>query len=295
MPAQPSTMASARSSRIAAVISAEIFPSASVLRSSSASTGTSAARTRAQRSARPYFRKLCSIGTMETPSVVTTAKRAAIRLAMDEANAKLIAEKGIWLSTQPFLDLSGAAALGPAEQDKMRQVVAGTDRVYALAKKYKIKTAFGTDVLFSQALAEKQGSMLAALTRWYTPAEALAMLDIVGHHRQHVGDELEPVRHGPHRRERSGRSDGILGQGVQAITRMGLLGPYTFAGGRSRQLGVWDIHRLQKRPDHRRKLNRPVIRQPVACVRDHLMPCCLNSTAPGHRTYLASADRTFTN
>ena len=57
----------------------------------------------------------------------------------------------------------------------MRQVVAGTDRVYALAKKYHLKTAFGTDILFSQALAEKQGSMLAALTRWYTPAEALTM------------------------------------------------------------------------------------------------------------------------
>ena len=57
----------------------------------------------------------------------------------------------------------------------MRQVVAGTDRVYALAKKYHIKTAFGTDVLFSKALADKQGSMLAALTRWYTPAEALTM------------------------------------------------------------------------------------------------------------------------
>ena len=94
---------------------------------------------------------------------------------MDEASAKLIAEKGIWLSTQPFLDIAGAAALGPAEQDKMRQVVTGTERIYALVKKYNIKTAFGTDVLFSRALAEKQGSMLAALTRWYTPAEALAM------------------------------------------------------------------------------------------------------------------------
>nr|WP_246788961.1 amidohydrolase family protein [Bradyrhizobium sp. CIR48] len=94
---------------------------------------------------------------------------------MDEASAKLIAEKGIWLSTQPFLDISAAAALGPAEQDKMRQVVAGTDRVYALAKKYGIKTAFGTDVLFSQALADRQGAMLAALARWYTSAEALAM------------------------------------------------------------------------------------------------------------------------
>ncbi|MGY4260633.1 imidazolonepropionase-like amidohydrolase [Bradyrhizobium sp. USDA 4516] len=94
---------------------------------------------------------------------------------IDDASARLMAEKGIWLSTQPFLDMSGASALGPAEQDKMRQVVAGTDRVYGFAKKYKLKTAFGTDVLFSKALADRQGAMLTTLTRWYTPAEALIM------------------------------------------------------------------------------------------------------------------------
>ncbi|MES5482789.1 amidohydrolase family protein [Bradyrhizobium sp. INPA03-11B] len=94
---------------------------------------------------------------------------------MDDATARLMAEKGIWLSTQPFLDLAGASALGPAEQEKMRQVVSGTERVYALARKYRIKTAFGTDVLFSKALADRQGNMLADLTRWYTAAEALTM------------------------------------------------------------------------------------------------------------------------
>ncbi|MCK1394648.1 amidohydrolase family protein [Bradyrhizobium sp. 1] len=115
-----------------------------------------------------------------TPVAIQRSIAAGLRCIehghlMDEASAKLMAEKGIWLSTQPFLDISGAAALGPAEQDKMRQVVAGTDRVYALAKKYRIKTAFGTDVLFSKALADKQGAMLTALTRWYTSAEALIM------------------------------------------------------------------------------------------------------------------------
>jgi imidazolonepropionase-like amidohydrolase len=94
---------------------------------------------------------------------------------MDDATARLMAEKGIWLSTQPFLDASAASGVGPAEQDKMRQVVTGTETVYALAKKYRIKTAFGTDVLFSQALAERQGAMLASLTRWYTPPETLIM------------------------------------------------------------------------------------------------------------------------
>ena len=54
-------------------------------------------------------------------------------------------------------------------------MVQGTDTVYALAKKYRLKTAFGTDILFSQELARHQGARLAKLTRWYTPAEALTM------------------------------------------------------------------------------------------------------------------------
>ena len=79
---------------------------------------------------------------------------------MDEATAKLMAEKGIWLSTQPFLDddgEAGAAQLGPAEQAKMKQVIAGTDNVYRLAKKYHLKTAFGTDILFSASRGAAAG------------------------------------------------------------------------------------------------------------------------------------------
>jgi len=97
---------------------------------------------------------------------------------MDDETAKLMAEKGIWLSTQPLLDMGGeggAQELGPAEQAKMKQVIEGTDNVYRLAKKYHLKTAFGTDILFSAREAEQQGSRLAALARWYTPAEALIM------------------------------------------------------------------------------------------------------------------------
>jgi imidazolonepropionase-like amidohydrolase len=115
-----------------------------------------------------------------TPAAIQRSIAAGVRCIehghlMDDATARLMAEKGIWLSTQPFLNLSGASALGPAEQDKMRQVVAGTDVVYALARKYRIKTAFGTDILFSKTQADRQGAMLSSLTRWYTPAEALIM------------------------------------------------------------------------------------------------------------------------
>jgi imidazolonepropionase-like amidohydrolase len=115
-----------------------------------------------------------------TPTAIQRSIAAGVKCIehghlMDEATARLMAEKGIWLSTQPFSDLTGASALGPAEQAKKQEVVAGTDRVYALARQYKIKTAFGTDVLFSQELAKQQGALLASLTRWYTPAEALIM------------------------------------------------------------------------------------------------------------------------
>ncbi|WP_192357492.1 metal-dependent hydrolase family protein [Mesorhizobium mediterraneum] len=95
---------------------------------------------------------------------------------MDEATAKLIAEKDIWLSLQPLPELmrTGLQA-GSVERAKADEVWPGIGRTYKLAKKYKIKTAWGTDVLFSRALAKQQGAILASLVRWYTPAEALVM------------------------------------------------------------------------------------------------------------------------
>ncbi len=95
---------------------------------------------------------------------------------MDEPTAKLMAEKGIWLSIQPFPpDLADAFPPGSEERAKFQEVYKGTETAYSLAKRYKLKTAFGTDVLFSQALAQRQGAMLASLVRWYSPAETLAM------------------------------------------------------------------------------------------------------------------------
>jgi len=95
---------------------------------------------------------------------------------MDEPTAKLIAERGIWLSTQAFPDeMADAFPEGSQERAKAFEVFAGTDKTIALAKKYKLKTAFGTDVLFSQSLAQRQGELLVKFTRWYTPAETLAM------------------------------------------------------------------------------------------------------------------------
>jgi imidazolonepropionase-like amidohydrolase len=116
-----------------------------------------------------------------TPAAIQGAIAAGVKCIehghlMDESTAKLMAEKGIWLSTQPFPEeLGNAFPRGSHEFEKFQEVLAGTETAYALAKKYRLKTAFGTDILFSQALAQRQGALLAKLVRWYTPAEALAM------------------------------------------------------------------------------------------------------------------------
>lgn len=95
---------------------------------------------------------------------------------MDEATAKLIAAKGIWLSLQPLPEaLREGFPEGSVQRAKADEVWPGIARTYELAKKYKIKTAWGTDVLFSQELAQQQGAILASLVRWYSPASALAM------------------------------------------------------------------------------------------------------------------------
>jgi imidazolonepropionase-like amidohydrolase len=117
-----------------------------------------------------------------TPVAIQRAIVAGVRCIehahlIDEATAKLMAERGVWLSTQPFLDNEDANPQPPGSQERAMQiqVAQGTDTVYAFAKKYRLKTAFGTDILFSQQLAKRQGARLASLTRWYSANEVLKM------------------------------------------------------------------------------------------------------------------------
>jgi imidazolonepropionase-like amidohydrolase len=116
-----------------------------------------------------------------TPAAIRRSIDAGVKciehgMLMDEASAQLMAEKGIWLSMQPLPeDLRLGFPVGSVQRGKADAVWPGIARTYELAKKYKIKTAWGTDVLFSRALAQQQGAILASLARWYSPAEALAM------------------------------------------------------------------------------------------------------------------------
>lgn len=93
----------------------------------------------------------------------------------DEAVVKLMAEKGVWWSLQPFLDDEHANPKTGESRKKQLLVSEGTDRAYALAKKYKVRTAWGTDVMHATGGATHQGAQLAKMTRWYTPFEVLKM------------------------------------------------------------------------------------------------------------------------
>lgn len=116
-----------------------------------------------------------------TPRAVRQAIEAGVASIehgqlLDEATVRLIAEQDLWWSLQPFIDDQPSPyAEGSMNRRKQLAMYAGTDRAYRLAKQFGIKTAWGTDILFNAENAKRQGAKLAAMTRWYTPAEALRM------------------------------------------------------------------------------------------------------------------------
>ncbi|SHF61696.1 metal-dependent hydrolase family protein [Devosia limi] len=116
-----------------------------------------------------------------TPAAIQRSVEAGVKVIehghlMDAETAKMMAEKGIWLSTQPFdASFEKGIALPEANLQRLREVITGTDRLYGFVKEFGIKTAFGTDILFSSQMAQTQGFMLTLLQRWFTPAEILKM------------------------------------------------------------------------------------------------------------------------
>ena len=116
-----------------------------------------------------------------TPRAIRQAVAAGVKCIehghlIDEPTAKLLADKGIWWSLQPLTyDEGDFARMSPVSQKKALAVWAGTENAYKLAKKYKVKTAWGADILFDAGAASRQGADLAKMVKWYTPAEALKM------------------------------------------------------------------------------------------------------------------------
>ncbi len=95
----------------------------------------------------------------------------------DEATARMMADEGVWWSLQPFFgdDDANDHSDNPQAQADQKRVAEGTVRAYELAKRFKVKTAWGTDILFSPANLVNQGRMLAKLSRFDSPLAVLRM------------------------------------------------------------------------------------------------------------------------
>jgi imidazolonepropionase-like amidohydrolase len=117
-----------------------------------------------------------------TPRAVQAAIAAGVKCIehghmLDEATIKLMAEKGIWLDIQPFVeDPDAIGPVNPDSQRKFKEAAAGEEKAYRLAKKYHLKLGWGTDLITDPKWTQRQATLLTMLTRYdFTPAELLKM------------------------------------------------------------------------------------------------------------------------
>lgn len=94
---------------------------------------------------------------------------------IDEPTMQLIADKEVWLSMQPFT-LDDNKYPTQEQMKKHELVVDGTDHTYKLAKKYGVKLAWGTDLLFNPANTRNQNQGIIKLQKWFSNYEILKMV-----------------------------------------------------------------------------------------------------------------------
>ena len=94
---------------------------------------------------------------------------------IDEPTMELLAANDVWLSMQAFA-VEDNSYPSPVQQAKHIEITQGTDRTYNLAKKYRVKLAWGTDLLFHPANTKNQNHGIVKLQKWFTPFEILKMV-----------------------------------------------------------------------------------------------------------------------
>jgi imidazolonepropionase-like amidohydrolase len=114
-----------------------------------------------------------------TPKAVRRAIEAGVKSIehgqlLDEATMKLLGAKGIWLSLQTLEEAPPTATADT--RAKKRTVIEGTDNAFKWARKYKVKLAWGTDLMFVPDQMKNQNTDIVKLKAWMTSAEALRLV-----------------------------------------------------------------------------------------------------------------------
>lgn len=111
----------------------------------------------------------------------------------DEETVALLAEREVWLSTQPFVE-HDHNFVNPDSVQKNRQVCGGTDRVYGWAKKHGVQVAWGTDLLFEPENNARQSEMMTRLGEHFTTVEALKMVTSGNASLMRLSGERDPYK-----------------------------------------------------------------------------------------------------
>lgn len=138
-----------------------------------------------------------------TPAGIRRAVEAGVKsiehgLLADEDTIALLAEKNVWLSTQPLLEGDHSFA-NPDSVAKNRRVCDGVGNTLTWARAHGVKIAFGTDFLLDPVEAHKQGEMLTRLTTrfGFTPTETLKIATSGNAELFRLAGERDPYRHAP--------------------------------------------------------------------------------------------------
>lgn len=111
----------------------------------------------------------------------------------DEPTVALLAERGVWLSTQPFAE-HDHVFLNADSTAKNHEVCEGTARVYGWAKQHGVNLGWGTDLLFQPDKNELQSEMVARLGEYFSNVEALKMVTSGNAELLRLAGERDPYR-----------------------------------------------------------------------------------------------------
>ena len=114
-----------------------------------------------------------------TPRAVQRAIEAGVKCVehgqmLDEKTLRMMAKKKVWLSLQNLVE--DTPDMDPMRREKRKPVIDGQAKVWPLAKKLKVKLAWGTDFLFEPDLNAQQNAYILRLQKWFTNAEILKMV-----------------------------------------------------------------------------------------------------------------------
>lgn len=117
---------------------------------------------------------------------------------MDEETAREMAERGVYLITQPFeADESLKAIADPIQWNKYVQVVDGWEKTAELVKQYNVKMGFGTDLVFAPDMNGTQGDFLARFSPWFSNIEMLRMITSTNAEILALSGARNPYQEGP--------------------------------------------------------------------------------------------------